>query len=189
MKERIRKYDSGFSLAETLMAVLILLLVASVVAAGIPAAVNAYTKAVDAANAQTLLSTTVNALRSELSTAWGVEISPPGHTDEIYYYSSRTGSKTRLYIDSTRNTIVIQDYIKYNSYTETQAGATPHDLVPDVMRKKTKDSNEKFSIVFTIPSISSDIVSFASLEVKDGSRDVAKLEPFSVRLLGTSLNP
>ena len=49
----------GFSLAETLMAVLILLMVSAVVAAGIPMAREAYEKAVDAANAQTLLSTTI----------------------------------------------------------------------------------------------------------------------------------
>ena len=49
--------EDGFTLAETLMTVLIMLLVSSVIAAGIPAAAKAYRKAVDAANAQVLLST------------------------------------------------------------------------------------------------------------------------------------
>ena len=56
------KDEYGFSLAETLMAVLILLMVTSVVATGIPAAANAYFKAVDASHAQVLLSTTMISL-------------------------------------------------------------------------------------------------------------------------------
>ena len=55
--------QNGFSLAEMLVAILILLMVSSVVAGGVPAASNAYSKAVDAANAQVLLSTAATALR------------------------------------------------------------------------------------------------------------------------------
>ena len=47
--------QNGFSLAEMLVAVLILLMVSAVVAGGVPTASNAYSKAVDAANAQVLL--------------------------------------------------------------------------------------------------------------------------------------
>ena len=68
------KRESGFTLAETLMAVLILLMVSAVVATGIPAAANAYNKAVDAANAHVLLSTMVTALRDELGMAKEVEV-------------------------------------------------------------------------------------------------------------------
>ena len=60
--KRIRqklKSRLGFTLAEMLMSVLILLMVSSVVAGGVPVAANAYYKVVDAANAQVLLSTTV----------------------------------------------------------------------------------------------------------------------------------
>ena len=65
MYQKLNSQDA-FTLAETLITVLILLMVSAVVAGGIPAAANAYRKAVDAANAHVLLSTTVNALRSEL---------------------------------------------------------------------------------------------------------------------------
>ena len=61
------KEKAGFTLAELLMAVLILLMVSSIVAMGIPVAVNAYYKVVDASNAQILLSTTITRLRSELA--------------------------------------------------------------------------------------------------------------------------
>lgn len=70
MKQRIvKKNRGGFTLAETLIAVLILLMVSGIVAAGIPAAKEALTKAVDASHSQLLLSTTMTALRNELGSA------------------------------------------------------------------------------------------------------------------------
>ena len=68
MKTKIRGVK-GFSLAETLMAVLILLMVTSVVAGGIPAAAGSMYKIIDGSNAQVLLSTTLIKLRDELSMA------------------------------------------------------------------------------------------------------------------------
>ena len=70
MKQRIvKKNRGGFTLAETLIAVLILLMVSGIVAAGIPAAKEALTKAVNASHSQLLLSTTMTALRNELGSA------------------------------------------------------------------------------------------------------------------------
>ena len=66
---------AGFTLAETLVTILILLMVSSIVAGGIPAATNAYYKAVDGANAQVLLSTAATALRDELGTARDITVS------------------------------------------------------------------------------------------------------------------
>lgn len=66
---------SGFTLAETLMAVLILLLVTAIVAGGMPVAVNSLEKSVDGSHAQVLLSTTMTALRDELTTAKDVKVS------------------------------------------------------------------------------------------------------------------
>ena len=63
------KTASGFTLAETLLAVLILLMVSVIVATGIPAAKNAYEKVVLASNADALLSTTISSLRNELGAA------------------------------------------------------------------------------------------------------------------------
>ena len=115
MKKIVKKLktNAGFTLAETLMTVLILLMVAGVVAEGLPSAVTAYSKAVDAANAQVLLSTTVNALRGELSTARDVHFTG----SDVIYISSATGSKTKIYkgkTDDNRDTIMIQDFLKYD---------------------------------------------------------------------------
>ena len=72
MLKRIKarlKNRSGFTLAELLITLIILLLAATIVTTGVPAAANALRKTVDASNAQLLLSTTMTRLRGELSAA------------------------------------------------------------------------------------------------------------------------
>ncbi len=102
-KNRKKRNRAGFSLAETLMAVLILLLASAIVAAGMPMAREAYEKAIDAANAQTLLSTTVTMLRAELCEAADVEtesqtIAGVGTVPNVVksFRSSRTGAPAAL---------------------------------------------------------------------------------------------
>jgi len=74
------KKRGGFSLTELLISVLILALVSAVVATGVPAAVGAFKKVVEKANAQLLLTTATHALRNELDMASDVEVSPDGLT-------------------------------------------------------------------------------------------------------------
>ena len=87
LKKRKRS-RAGFSLAETLIAILILLMVSAIVAGAIPAASNVYAKTVDAANAQVLLSTAITVLRDELGTA--VSVKPDG-TTAITYMNGNDG--------------------------------------------------------------------------------------------------
>lgn len=107
IKKRVQS-RRGFSLAEVLIAVLIVLMMTSIVAAGIPAASNAYKKAVDSANAQTLLSTAMTSLRTELSTAIIIdpaEIEPEGGDPVVIdpetsspaiYYIAGDGSVSKI---------------------------------------------------------------------------------------------
>lgn len=84
MKKRAGKNNrGGFTLAETLVAVLILMMVSSVIAAGIPAAANALTNAEDASHSQVLISTTMTSLRDELSMA--LDISFDEDNKKIFY--------------------------------------------------------------------------------------------------------
>ncbi len=192
MNSLIRRFlnKSGFTLAETLMAILILLLVSSVIAAGIPAAVSAYTKAVDAASAQTLLSTTVNALRNELSAAWSVE--PKNNT--VYYYKTSTGAKTKLYNgadDSDTPTILVQDYVSYDLSDDTQKrkdeNRTLHKLVSE--KKTASDSKGKklgisYDSVNFLSDESKDCLVFTNVQVKKGDNTVlAQIESLSIHLL------
>ena len=165
MRKLLKKSNcsAGFTLAETLIAVVILVLIS---AAALPAAMNAYRNAVDAANAQVLLSTTVNALRDELSTAWNVSVD--GTT--ITYQSAATGDMsvislmaiaedrtlTQLSGGSTdqETTIALQEYSK----DETQGWwdgdieettALPRPLVSDAMRRTTRNSNNFMTVKYT----------------------------------------
>lgn len=70
---KLKKRTAGFTLAETLICVLILLMVSAIVGAAIPTAANVYTRTVDAANAQVLISTAITVLRDELGTASDVD--------------------------------------------------------------------------------------------------------------------
>ncbi len=83
----------GFTLAETLVAMIIMLMVSSIVAAGIPAAKSAYEKIVLTSNAQLSLSTAVYALRNELSSAREITVSSTG---KISYTSGTYGSRSEI---------------------------------------------------------------------------------------------
>lgn len=202
MKRLLQKLTNkmGFTLAETLMAILILLLVASVITAGIPAAVNAYTKAIDAANAQTLLSTTVSALRSELSVAGDVKTVG----SSIYYWSSKTGTWAKLYNDSDKHTIMVQDYILQVSdgtslhpdVVQLVSGEAvePRELVSEVSRKMTKRAstgkNDYFRLTFQVQnSPVDDIITFPEVTVKKSDdTELAFVRPFSIRLLAPNFH-
>ena len=70
---RKKRAEAGFSMAETLVALIIILLVSSIIAAGMPAAQKAFYNVRESANAQMLLSTTLTELRNELTTASNIQ--------------------------------------------------------------------------------------------------------------------
>lgn len=107
MKRKLQS-RGGFSLAEMLLATLILLLVATIMTTGIPAAKTAYEKVILGSNAQLLLSTTVTALRDELGTAWEVAVNDAG--TEVTYSSANTGTKSVISLKN--NTIYRQGFAR-----------------------------------------------------------------------------
>ena len=139
------KNQSGFTLAETLMAVLILLLVSTIVATGIPVARNAYEKVILGANAQAMLSNAITNLRDELGTAWEVKVEKDASNNdtEISYFNANTGAKARISLETKEGSkypaILIQDYIPLVDdliHTQPTGGAKPakgdaYHLVPD----------------------------------------------------------
>lgn len=105
-----RRGREGFTLAETLLAVLILLLVSVIVATGMPAATNAYNKVVLGANAKVMLSTAITALHDELGTAWHIE----EIVDGLSYFSASTGAKTTITLNDD-GTIWIEEYVSLDT--------------------------------------------------------------------------
>lgn len=206
MKRIIRKLksDAGFTLAEALLAVLILLLASSVVAAGMPAALSAYRNAIDAANAQVILSATVNALRSELTTARDVET--PGGTT-ITYYSAQTGSKSMIYIGSDPEDsdgppkILLQAYVDLDDdelkdlkeneeFVITAEKPAARPLVSDSMTRTTKDRRELMTVSYDKAYVIDGVVTIEGLTVirRDEKREDAVLAKMDTDLTIRPLN-
>lgn len=130
------KNQSGFTLAETLLAVLILLLVSVIVATGMPAARNAYDKVILGANAQAMLSNAVTNLRDELGTAWQVGPGKDDPTTTIEYFDANTGAKARICLDKAGEypAILIKNYISLNDdliHDDVETDTNERHLVPD----------------------------------------------------------
>jgi len=148
------KSQAGFTLAETLLAVLILLLVSTIVATGMPVARTAYEKVVLTSNADTLLATAVSALRNELGTAWKVESIENGVT----YFSASTGTRAELIVEDD-STIKLLDYAAATDLDallgtdQNKSATTSRDLVFQGNDKRLgKLTLKADSIVLTIPS-------------------------------------
>ena len=151
MRKHFKKKNSGrrgFTLAETLVALLILLMVPSVVAAGIPAASNAYRRVVDSANAQVLLSTTVTAMRNQIEFSKDVTVSG----DKVIFTSTADGAKSS--ISNSDNGVLLTEYINYDD-----SGGSPRLLVSE--KAATNDLFLKYETVTS----SNGIVTFTNLTV------------------------
>lgn len=82
---------AGFTLTEMLVTTLILALVSTLMATGIPVAIDTYQKVVKTSNAQLALSTTVSIVKNELGLATDVQVVGDESDPKIYYYSLNEG--------------------------------------------------------------------------------------------------
>jgi len=155
--KRKLKTGNGFTLAETLLAVLILLLVSVIVATGMPAAVNAYNKIVLGANAKTMLSTAVTALHDEIGTAWKVESS--ADKQSLVYFNGSTGAKSKISLGDDRS-IMIQGFIPLSD-----------DLIHDVAV-----SGDAYPLVSGERFTPKMYVTFSGIEYVDGIVTVSGLK-------------
>ena len=139
MKNRIRrKLHSirAFTLAEMLLAILILLMVSAIVASGIPVARNAYERVVLASNADVLLSTTISTLRNELGTATDIkkQEAVPGEPEAantiITYYNTARGAYSRIYVASGEKPVIM-----FQRYYNLDGLGKSLDAVPLISEK------------------------------------------------------
>ena len=175
--DRIRG-RAGFTLAETLITVLILLMVSGVVAAGIPSAANALEKAVDGANAQVLLSTTMTVLRDELANARmntnDVE-SPISISDskKIIYYTG--GDGTQMQIESKDYTNTGSD----NGIFITPRGGTERSLV-----SKEAATGNMFAVYDSIEyDKAAGVVTVKDLSVRKGNSVIVSVAEYKIRVI------
>ena len=167
------KNSSGFTITELLAAMLILLMVAGVVAAGVPVASNAFVKAVDGANAQALLSTTVSALRDELTDAQRVSVSD----NQLTYYHAEDGVKSTIGVKlpagttegttetNATNRIIVQLYSAYGTYSNG-VKVPEYQLVSDAAATKN------LNVVFDSVTYADGVVTFKDLAVYNTTRSL-----------------
>ena len=169
------KRKSGFTLAETLLAVLILLLVSGIVATGVPAAKNVYENVVIGANAQALLSTTVSALKDELGTAWDVSVAD----DTVTYFSADTGARSTIAKDL--DTIKITEYAAYDPVGKDSNKTRAYALVSDAASTK-----QNLNIGYGTVSISDDVVTFTDLAVTHKGNPLASLGTLEIKVFSAA---
>ena len=179
LKRKVRE-RRGFTLAETLMTVLILLMVSVVMATGIPTAANALRRVVDCANAELLLSTTMTRLRSELGTARSVE-APSGTTID---FVRSDGSQTSISLEPYSPTpgagpapgVYLWEY-KGVQVIEGEDGYR-HLLVSEAA------SNKNLYATYDSVEYADGVITFRKLEVKKGTATLTSIDEFQVRVIG-----
>ena len=190
LKHKLNK-KSGFTLAETLLAVLILLLVSTIVATGIPVAKNAYEKVILASNADVLLSTTINALRNELGTAQDVETVSTDNSDVktvITYYNKSAQTISKICLKSnlpgTVDTSDPNGTIMYQRYADTSLSK-----VGDAARLVSKAaSNKNLYVTYQSVEYENGIITFNKLGVyresdTNAENPLASRETVSIRVI------
>ncbi len=185
---------AGFSLTEMLATMLILVMVTTMVATGIPAAQDAYLKTVNASNAQSALSTTLAALRNELGMASEVHVKG----NEVYYLSgdSYWASIANNSGDTDNKSSLEKKYYTGTTYgvdgngleldktggKEGAGGLTGlYDLVPD------KSITNGLRVEFSDPAFdeSKNVVTIGKVVVKDKlNQELAQTSNYQIRTRG-----
>ena len=169
-KSRLRSV-SGFTLAELLMVVIILLLASSIATVGISSAANAYQKVVDSANAQLLLSTTVSSLRRALAMA--SEVKEDG--EKLVYTSGETGLAITL--------VSAGDGIR-QQWTNTKGESEDHLLVTE--KAATKGMISSFSGI----TFSDGVFTVSGLKIVKNGHEYAGLKaPIMIRAVTLDAAP
>ena len=182
-----RKLNStaAFTLAETLLAVLILLLVSGIVAGGVPAARNAYEKVVLESNAEVLLSTTVTALRNELGTARDItkQEAVPGEpmaaNTIITYYNTDRGAYSRIYVASGEKPVIM-----FQRYYSKDGLGKSSDPVP-LISEKTATGDLYVTYTSVTPDKNLGLVTFDGLAVNrtSGTLNLASRDYLRIRVI------
>ncbi len=174
-----KKNKNGFTLAETLMAMLILLMVSGIIAAGIPVAKDAYTKVVRVSNAEVLLSTTVSTLRNELGTATSVERPDPTEEDgvttyAVTYFNGTRRSSARIYFKNG-------DEVWLQRYYGDNIDPSVKESEPEKLMSSTVSTKDMIVTCDSV-SYSNGIITFNNVAVKAGS-DTLTSRTVSIRVI------
>ena len=198
-KEKLRS-QNGFTLAETLLAVLILLLVSVIVATGMPAAKNAYEKVVVASNAQALLSTAATSLRNELGTAWNVRIDENTTKTKagtagtsVTYNSANTGGLSKIDKDADTG-ITLQEYKQVSVFNVADGNFLNNNADSSLSETQSRslisektgsgDSSGKLKVSYESVSYKDNCVVFSKLSAgTDAYPNLAVIETLTIQVI------
>lgn len=170
MKQKNQKRNrGGFTLAETLIAVLILTMVAGIVAGGIPAARNALDKAVDASHSQLLLSTTMTSLRNELATARSITCASETVNEDGSVAEDPAARKIISYVDSSGAVCTLQSeddgiYVEKEASPDISSGVY-HPGITHRLLVSEQAATKNLYAAFTSASYNNGIVKIEGLKV------------------------
>lgn len=128
----------GFTLVETMLALLIFVALTTIVAMGIPTAFNTYKNVVKASNAQIVLSTTTSALQNELGSA--VDVNTVTGTTTVATYQGEGGYWYGIEAGDNQPNVVYYGYSSAdavgNQWTpadgmQISGSAASHPLIPE----------------------------------------------------------
>lgn len=192
MRNRIRKKlhsIRAFTLAEMLLAILILLMVSAIVASGIPVARNAYERVVLASNADVLLSTTISTLRNELGTATEIKkqetVSGGAEAANtvLTYYNTARGNYSRIYVASGEKPVIM--FQRYYNKDNLSTSSSYYTKTVPLISEKTSTGD----LYVTYTSVSYDektgLITFQGLAVnrESGTVDLATRDYLSIRVI------
>jgi type II secretory pathway pseudopilin PulG len=170
MKQKNQKRNrGGFTLAETLIAVLILTMVAGIVAGGIPAARNALDKAVDTSHSQLLLSTTMTSLRNELAMARSITCASEPDDDDESVAEDPAARKIISYVDSSGAVCTLQSeddgiYVAKEASPDISSDVY-HPRIPQRLLVSEQAATKNLYAAFTSASYNNGIVKIEGLKV------------------------
>ena len=110
--------QKGFSLAELLVTLILVGLIMAAVAGGISMIARSYTKVVDRADAEQLLSTTLNKMQDELCFARVDLENPTSDENQLSFISGISGIRIR-FKPGDNTTGIVMDYMKGNGTAVT----------------------------------------------------------------------
>ncbi len=122
MIEDRERSSGGFTLAEMLVAILLMLMTAAVLARGVSLAQSSYGTVTDTANAQMLLSTGITMLRHELGTAKDISLERDDNATYtvINYRTSSNGSQSSIMLEGVYQDIYLIQYANVITLEQTK---------------------------------------------------------------------
>ncbi|MBP5156223.1 MAG: hypothetical protein J6252_06560 [Clostridia bacterium] len=181
-----KRLSAGFTLAEALIVLLIILMVTSIVVAGVPAAANALEKSVSASNAQVLLTTTVTKLRGELGSAREIFAVGNGSADDTICYIDENGVPSRISSGKKEDGGAFKG-MKLTRYKGTDIGGDA-DKLSEIDFVSDKAANENLFVEFRFDGYADGVVTLKDVCVhkKNQAGDViASLETLNIRVSQT----